>query len=124
MDITTRDGRDLVEAADGVQLAQLVAGDEMSVQYFRIEPGTGVPTHDHPHEQTGYVTQGQVTFVLADGAALRVNGEPVDGSEVTVGPGDGYVIPGGEPHAAENRGDGVVEGVDVFSPPRTNVPWE
>lgn len=123
MEVTTREGRELVDAVDGVQLAQLVAGEEMSVQYFRIEPDATVPMHDHPHEQTGYITQGQLTFVVEEGSDLTVNGEPVEGTEVTLGPDDGYAFPGDEPHAAENRGEGLVEGVDVFSPPRTNVPF-
>jgi quercetin dioxygenase-like cupin family protein len=101
---------DAVEAVDGVHLAQLAAGAETSVQHFRIEPGATVPEHSHPHEQTGYLTAGSLTF-------------HVDGEEVTVSPGDAYTIPGGEPHAAENRGDVVAEGVEVFSPPRPDPDW-
>ncbi|MFC6834925.1 cupin domain-containing protein [Halomarina ordinaria] len=110
MDVMSRSDRDLVDAVEGVSLGQLVVGEEMSVQYFRIEPGAEVPEHSHPHEQTGYVTAGVLTFV-------------VDGEEREVGVDDAYVIPGGEPHAARNDGDDAVEGVDVFSPPRLNADW-
>jgi quercetin dioxygenase-like cupin family protein len=101
---------DAVQAVDGVHLAQLAAGSAMSVQHFQIDPGAVVPEHAHPHEQTGYVTAGTLTFL-------------VDGEELVVSPGDSYVVPGDEPHAAENRGDVPVEGVDVFSPPRLDPDW-
>ena len=101
---------DAAEAVGGVHLSQLAAGTEMSVQHFRIEPGATVPEHSHPHEQTGYLTAGTLTFL-------------VDGEEQPVSAGDSYAIPGDEPHGAENRGDEVVEGVDIFSPPRLNPDW-
>jgi quercetin dioxygenase-like cupin family protein len=101
---------DATEAVAGVHLAQLAAGSETSVQHFRIDPGAVVPEHSHPHEQAGYITAGELTFL-------------VDGEELVVSPGDSYVIPGDEPHGAENRGDVAVEGVDIFSPPRTNPDW-
>ncbi|WP_318568501.1 cupin domain-containing protein [Salinigranum marinum] len=101
---------DPTEAVDGVHLAQHAAGSEMSVQRFRIEPGAVVPEHAHPHEQTGYVAAGTLTFII-------------DGEEIVVSAGDSYAIPGDEPHAVENRGERVVEGVDVFAPPRLNPDW-
>jgi quercetin dioxygenase-like cupin family protein len=99
------------EAVPGVHLAQLAAGDAMSVQHFHIAAGESVPEHDHPHEQVGYITQGTLTFL-------------VDGEEIRVAEGDSYVIPGDEPHAAENRGDQPVRGIDIFSPPRVNPDWQ
>ena len=103
---------DTTEAVEGVHLAQLATGEEMSVQYFRFEPGASVPLHDHHHEQSGFVYRGELTFVDADG------------NETVASAGDSYVFPGGEAHAAENRGDEVVEGVDIFSPPRPNPDWQ
>ncbi|MFB6075465.1 MAG: cupin domain-containing protein, partial [Haloarculaceae archaeon] len=78
---------------------------------FHIEPGARVPEHDHRHEQVGYVERGTFTFV-------------VEGEEYTIGAGDSYQIPGGEPHAAENRTDEPVSGIDVFSPPRVDPDWQ
>lgn len=100
-----------VEALPGVHLAQLATGTEMSVQHFTIEPGAEVPSHSHPHEQSGYITEGTLTFLLDDGA------------EVACEAGDSYVLAGGETHAAVNRGDVTVRGVDVFSPPRADPDW-
>lgn len=99
------------EAVDGVHLALLAGGERTNVQGFEIEPGATVPEHSHEHEQAGLVYEGELTFV-------------VDGEEIAVGPGDSYVIPGEEPHSAENRGDEPVRGIDVFSPPRTDPAWQ
>ena len=99
-----------VEVVDGVHLTQLCVGSEMSAQHFHIEPGATVPEHSHEHEQVGEVTRGTLTFV-------------VDGEEHVVAAGESYVIPGDEPHSAENRQDEPVQGIDVFSPPRSNPDW-
>ena len=99
-----------VEAVEGVHLTQLAADERMSVQHFHIESGATVPEHSHHHEQAGFVAGGALTF-------------SVDGETNVVGTGEAVVIPGGEPHAAENRGDVPVRGVDVFSPPRTDPDW-
>lgn len=98
------------EAVEQVHLAQLATGDDMSLQHFRIEPGATVPSHSHRHEQAGFVYEGELTFLLDDGA-------------VSVGAGDSYVLTSHEVHGAENRGDVPVRGVDVFSPPRPNPDW-
>ena len=98
------------EAVDGVHLAMMAGADEMNVQHFEIEPGATVTEHSHPHEQVGFVYEGTVTFL-------------VGGEEIVCGPGDAYALPGGEPHAAENRDEKTVRGIDVFSPPRENPSW-
>lgn len=98
------------EAVENVHLAQLAAGEEMSVQHFEFEPGASVPIHDHHHEQSGFIYEGELTFLLEDG-------------ELVVGTGDSYVLAGDEVHGAENRGETPVRGVDVFSPPRPNPDW-
>lgn len=99
------------EAADGVHLALMAGAEEMNVQHFEIEPGATVEEHSHPHEQTGFIYEGELTF--------RIQGE-----EIVCGPGDSYAIPGEQAHAAENRDDETVRGVDVFSPPRENPTWQ
>lgn len=111
MDRVPLDAATEVEAIDDVHLAQLAAGENTSVQHFRIEPGAVVPEHDHHHEQTGFVYRGELTFLLEGG------------EEVAVGAGESFVLAGDEVHGAENRGEVPVEGVDVFSPPRTDPDW-
>lgn len=111
MDVTPLAADSATEAIDGVHLAQLAAGERASLQHFRIEAGAVVDTHEHHHEQIGWLAAGELIFT-------------VDGEEVVVGPDESYVIPGGEPHAAENRGDVDAVGVEVFAPPRAKPPWE
>jgi quercetin dioxygenase-like cupin family protein len=111
MQVVPKDAEESTEAVEGVHLSLLAGATEMNVQHFDIEPGAEVPEHSHDNEQTGYITQGTLTFF-------------VDGEELDVSAGDSYAIPGDEPHAAENRGDVPVEGVDIFSPPRENPDWK
>jgi quercetin dioxygenase-like cupin family protein len=111
MELVTQDDRETREIDDGIFVTQLAAGEEMSIQHLRMAPGTRIDEHDHPHEQVGFVYRGEETLVT-------------DEAEITAGPGDSYSIPGGESHAAENRGDEVMEAIDVFAPPRTDLPWE
>ncbi|MFD1565651.1 cupin domain-containing protein [Haloarchaeobius amylolyticus] len=99
------------EAADGVNLALLAGSESMNVQHFEIEPGAVVEEHSHPHEQTGFIYEGELVFLVQD-------------EETVCGPGDSYAIPGEQPHAAENRGDETVRGVDIFSPPREDPSWQ
>lgn len=98
------------EPADGVHLALMAGSESMNVQHFEIEPGAVVEEHDHPNEQTGFIYEGELTFLS-------------DGEEIVCGPGDSYAIPGGQPHGAENRGEETVRGVDIFTPPRENPSW-
>lgn len=98
------------EAVDGVYLAQLAAGDRMSIQHFHFEPGAVVPSHDHEHEQLGYLYEGTLTFI-------------VEGEEVIVSAGESYAIPSNEPHEVVNHGEDPANGIDIFSPPRLDVPW-
>lgn len=111
MEIVPESGMDEVEVEDGVFLAQLAAGEEMSIQHLRMEPGARVPEHSHHHEQVGFVYQGEQTFILEDGEAL------------TVRPGESYHLESNEVHGAENRGDGELLAIDVFSPPRLEPNW-
>ncbi|RKD93275.1 cupin domain-containing protein [Halopiger aswanensis] len=111
MERTSLSDLEIAEAADGVHLALMAGTESMNVQHFEIEAGATVEEHSHPHEQTGFIYEGELTFLT-------------DGEELTCGPGDSYAIPGDQPHAAENRGDKPVRGVDIFSPPRENPSWQ
>ena len=99
------------EVTDGVYLAQLAGGEQMSIQHLRMEPGSRVPEHHHHHEQLGFVYAGEQTFILEDG------------EEITVGPGGSYWLESEQVHAAENQGDEELYAIDIFSPPRLNPNW-
>jgi quercetin dioxygenase-like cupin family protein len=89
--------------ADGVQLKTLVYGDRTSLCEFRLRKGASVPSHAHPHEQTGYLVSGRI--------ALRVGRESFE-----AGPGDSWCIEGDVEHAAEVLENAVI--IEVFSPVR------
>jgi quercetin dioxygenase-like cupin family protein len=99
------------EPIEGVHLVQMANGEEMSIQHFTIEPGAEVPNHQHPHEQAGFVYQGELVYTISSE------------TEIITEAGESYVIPGNEPHSAENRTDKTVKGIDIFSPPRLNPDW-
>jgi len=92
-----------VEMFPGFFRRTLAITDSMMIVEFRALAGASVPEHQHPHEQTGYVVEGQMNLTI-------------DGQTVTVIEGDSYAIPGGVLHGAEFDVDCVI--IDCFSPPR------
>ena len=45
--------------------ARFVHSDSMTVAYWEIEPGASMPEHSHPHEQIGYMVEGEAEFIVA-----------------------------------------------------------
>jgi len=90
-------------ARPGVDFRTLASGARTHLVEFHLAKGTRIPAHEHPHEQTGYLVSGRMTFVIA--------GESFD-----TGPGDGWSIPGGVSHSVDVIEDCVV--IEVFSPVR------
>lgn len=111
METSTLSAKSASEVIDGVFLTQLAAGERMSIQHYHIEPGAVVPEHDHHHEQVGFVYEGSLTFII-------------EGEEIVVSTGESFALASNEPHEVENRGDDAAKGIDIFSPPRLNPPWE
>ena len=90
----------------GVSLDSLAVGEKSMVTKMNYVKGNYATTHQHPHEQCGYVISGQYRLI--------VETEPRIDVILTVG--DSYAIPGNTPHSFE-----VLEGsevVDVFTPQR------
>lgn len=81
----------------------LVFGEKTLLTEFRLEQGALLPSHLHPHEQTGYLVAGRLELTIGD-ATHRVE------------PGDSWCIPGGTPHRAVALADCVA--IEVFSPVR------
>ena len=87
----------------GIRLKTLVHGEKTLLCEFRIKKGKVLPSHSHPHEQTGYLVSGHMKFIIGDNV-------------FDVEPGDSWCIPGDVEHAAEAFEDSM--GVEVFSPVR------
>lgn len=94
------ESRQLVE---GVELTTLVHGDKTLMGQFRIAKGAAIPSHSHPHEQTGFMVSGKLRFNVAGEIAVAE-------------PGDSWCIPGDVEHSAEALEDSVV--IEIFSPVR------
>lgn len=110
MEVTSAEEVEASEVLDGVDLAQLIVGENMNIQYFDIDPGVYVDDHQHEQEQAGQLFSGEIVWV-------------VEGETYITKAGDSYIIPGNAVHSAENKGDEPAVGIEVFSPPRPDPPW-
>lgn len=90
-------------AVEGVTYKTLTYGDKTSLGEFFLAKGYTIPNHSHPHEQTGYMVSGKVTFTI-------------DGVDYNAEPGDSWNIPGNVEHSVKVHKDSVV--IEVFAPVR------
>lgn len=91
------------KALEGIRMKTLVYGDRTLFTEFLLEKGSVLPSHAHPHEQTGYLVAGRLR--------LSIGEETFDAQ-----PGDSWCIPGKVMHGAEILEDSVA--IEVFSPVR------
>jgi quercetin dioxygenase-like cupin family protein len=91
------------EAAPGVLRRIMVTSERLMLVRFLIDAGAEVPTHTHPHEQTGFCLSGHVQMWIGD-------------KTYELDPGDTYAVPSGVEHGARANVASVV--IDAFSPPR------
>ena len=93
-----------VEMLPGVFRRTMTETPNMMLCEITLRAGAGVPVHQHPHDQIGYVVQGKIRMQMGE-------------EEVVFAAGDAYAIPGGVPHSGYPvDGDCVV--VDIFHPVR------
>jgi quercetin dioxygenase-like cupin family protein len=91
------------DLADGVRMYPLF-GDAVQLNLVDLAADALVPLHSHPHEQLGYVVEGEVTMTIG-------------GVDYPLGPGDAYQIPGEIEHSAR-AGSAGCRVLDVFHPVR------
>jgi len=87
----------------GIEMKTLAHGEKTLMSEFRLAAGSILPTHSHPHEQTGYLVAGHIE--------LNIGGEIYD-----TRPGDSWCIPADIDHGARIIEDSLA--VEVFSPVR------
>ncbi len=92
-----------VPALPGITRKTLVHGAQTLMAEFRLQAGSTLPRHAHPHEQTGCLVNGHLR--------LTIGPETRD-----LRPGDSWCIPGGVQHEAVALADTVA--VEVFAPVR------
>jgi quercetin dioxygenase-like cupin family protein len=90
-------------AVPGITRKTLVHGDKTLMTEFRLQEGSVLPRHAHPHEQTGYLVSGRLRLTIGDEA-------------FDVQPGDSWCIPGDVAHEAVALAGSVA--VEVFAPVR------
>jgi quercetin dioxygenase-like cupin family protein len=100
---TKFDESGFTEVLEGVKLKTLAHGARTLLSTFRISKGATIPTHRHPHEQTGYLVSGRLDFVIGD-------------DRFDAGPGDSWNIAGDVPHGATALENSVV--IEIFAPVR------
>lgn len=88
---------------EGVSFKSLAHGEKTHLTQFKLDKGSVIPMHSHPHEQTGYLISGKMKFTIA-------------GEVFTAESGDGWNIPSHVPHGVEVFETALV--IEVFSPAR------
>jgi quercetin dioxygenase-like cupin family protein len=92
--------------APGVEM-RVIHGDKMTMVFFRLQPGTGVPVHAHPHEQMGTVLKGAIELIVGD-------------EKRKVCEGEAYHVPSNVMHGGRCE-ESLAEIIEVFSPPREDL---
>ncbi len=95
--------REAKELFPGV-VARTFWGEHIMMAVVDLVPGAVVPFHHHPHEQTGTVLVGELTFTIGD-------------ETKTLHQGELYIIPGNVEHSATAGASGA-QVLDVFHPVR------
>jgi quercetin dioxygenase-like cupin family protein len=91
------------DALPGIKIKTLTYGEKTLLTEFKMETGSQLVSHSHPHEQIGYLVSGHIR--------LTIGSETFD-----VKPGDSWNVPGNLEHCAEIIADSVA--IEVFSPVR------
>jgi quercetin dioxygenase-like cupin family protein len=90
-------------ALPGITRKTLVHGARTLMTEFRLQAGSTLPRHAHPHEQTGYLVSGHLRLTIGDDTR-------------DLKPGDSWCIPGDMEHEAVAVADTVA--LEVFAPVR------
>jgi quercetin dioxygenase-like cupin family protein len=90
----------------GVKQKTLVYGQNTLMAELKLSKNSRIPTHSHPHEQTGYLVAGRIRLTI-------------DGQAYDCRPGDSWCIPGDMEHGTYAIKDSVV--IEVFSPIREDL---
>ena len=78
--------------------------EKMTLSIMEFDPHVVTPEHSHPHEQVGYMIEGEAEYVI-------------DGRTFPVRAGQMWRLPGGVPHQVK-VGDRPMRVVEVFCPVR------
>ncbi len=99
----THDENGYLAPVEGIEMKTLVYGEKSLLTRFKLTKGAQLPSHSHPHEQTGYLVSGRMVLHIGE-------------DSFEAGPGDSWCINGDVIHRAEILEDSVA--IEVFSPVR------
>ena len=85
----------------------ITEAEHMTLSVVELEPHAVIPEHSHPHEQVGYMVEGEFELTIGGRSFHVVSGQI-------------WRIPGGVPHKVI-AGDRPVRAVDVFYPLREDM---
>lgn len=91
------------EVLDKIHMKTLVHGDRTLMVEFRLGKGADLPSHSHPHEQTGYLVAGCIDLTIG-GKTHRIEA------------GGSWAIPGDVEHRAVALKNSIA--IEVFAPVR------
>ena len=103
MEITRYERAKPVQALPGLVRRVLTYSPTLMLVENRIDAGTLLPLHHHPHEQILYVQSGELTLNC-------------QGQEQRMRTGDSCTIPGHTPHSVLAQTDLIA--IDIFTPAR------
>lgn len=84
-------------------------GEKTLLSLVDIQPNVEVPSHSHPHEQSGMLLEGELEMGI--------------GTEIKMlRPGDMYIIPGGVEHYAKAYSSSA-RALDIFTPVRDDYKY-
>lgn len=84
---------------------KIVTGKNIMLVLYEIEPGQGIPEHKHPHEQMGWILEGEAEFKIGENKAV-------------LKPGGVFYVPPNMPHGGKAIGEKTVLELDIFYPVR------
>jgi quercetin dioxygenase-like cupin family protein len=90
---------------EGTRRRVLMHSENIMLVYYEIDPGAVFPSHNHPHEQIGFIIKGTGEFT-------------VEGEKIIVDSGCSYFIEPNETHGFRILGEETCLLLDIFYPPR------
>lgn len=100
--------REVKQLLPGIQI-RTFWGENVMLSLVDLDAETILPAHSHPHEQGGYVLEGELTFNI--GGEIRL-----------VRSGEIFLIPGGVEHSVK-VGPAHTKVLDIFSPVRDDLKY-
>jgi len=102
---TSPEGR-WITMVPGIRRQTIASGAQMMQMRVRLDMGSHLPEHQHPHEQITYVISGRLRMLVA-------------GVAHELGPGQSLYLNSEVRHAVDVLEDALV--IDTFSPPREDL---